>query len=320
MKILKLWLGIVLFVFASPVSAQGLDLLGGGGLKGIGFIRLSGLGMPQGADEIQEQSIAVSSPVYKDESQDATASLRYAKLATNEERNLLRNYYNIEGALSYSRPQSNGDNWSWSLSYGSASDKPFASSSVSTVSSTYTYTYAPEGTGQWLFFVNYSNNRPILNNIPLPGFAYIYKPSKDFFAVFGAPFATFQWQFTEKLSWGFLSFVPWVLKTNLTYKIAGPIQAYTGLDIAQTTFLREERTIARERVYFDERKLMIGLKSPIHRRIFADFEMGRAFSRRLFEAEEYRLEVPGELRLQPENYIKISLMIFLSDPMSLKLR
>ena len=68
--------------------------------------------------------------------------------------------------------------WGFSGSYGSASDKPFEGANVSKVDMTLTKKFETSPTTSWILFLNYSNNRAVLNNVPLPLFAYVFSDKK----------------------------------------------------------------------------------------------------------------------------------------------
>lgn len=257
------------------------------------------------------QALDVTVPVYKTEDSSFSVSVSANELVARPTIGEYSNFYKIEGGLSYTKMIDEKRMWSVLGNYGTASDKPFANDSVNTLGITGLYSVPNDETSSWLWLVNYSNNRPILNNIPLPGFAYFYYPSKDFRMVLGAPFASVNWQFSEK--WGVDAFtlVPWVIRSSLNYSFGPFSKAYLGLDFSQITYYAADRTERKDRLFFDEKKLFVGIKSPLSKEIFADFQIGHAFDRAFFQAENYEIDPENPTTLGNAYYAKLSLRIML---------
>lgn len=256
------------------------------------------------------QAFDMSVPVIRNDTESWTVSLAGNELAVNPTQGELSRFYDLKMGLGYTKALDDKRLWSASIRYGSASDRLFANSSASTIGATWFYSYPKDETARWMFLVDYSNNRPILNNIPLPGFAYFYTPSKTFKLAVGAPFASVTWDFHEY--WGLEGFtlVPWVVKGNLYYRINDFAKVYTGLDFSQITYYLADRTNNKERVFYDEKKLFLGVKSPLNKNILADFEVGHAFDRAFFQAEEYEIDPENPTTIANAFYAKLSLRLF----------
>lgn len=259
---------------------------------------------PAGDSAIMQNNLSFSTPVFKGESSSLALAGRADELKINPSQGGYSGLYDIEVGLTYTRILDERRMWAVTGSYGSASDKPFYTPDVSTLGLTAMYMKPAEGNNMWLFLVNYSNNRPILNNIPLPGFAYFYNPSRELRAVFGAPFAMVNWQFIDKWSMNFFTLVPWVIKGSINYSIAGPMQAYFGLDFSQKTYLMYERTVKEDRLFYDEKKFFIGLKSPITKEVAVEIEAGHAFDRAFFVAENYERDPSNPLEVGNAFYLR----------------
>lgn len=221
--------------------------------------------------------------------------------------------YQFDVGLTYTKATEKGRFWAVNGNFGSASDKPFKDASVTTLSANYFYLKPVSETGTWLYLINYSNNRPILNNIPLPGFAYIYTPSKTFRGTFGAPFAMINWQFAEKWGFNFFTIVPWIIKTSVDYSLSTYAKAYTGLDFSQSTYYLYDRADKKDRLFYDEKKIFLGVKTPLSKALYVDAEGGFAFDRRYFSAENYEPSPSDALVLGSSPYIKLTISINL-DP------
>lgn len=265
---------------------------------------------PTGDATTSFQAFDLSGPVLRNEQESWTASISGNELAVNPTQGTLSRFYDLKFGMGYTKALDDKRLWSASVRYGSASDRLFANPSVSTIGATWFYSYPVDETARWLYLVDYSNNRPILNNIPLPGFAYFYTPSKTFKLVVGVPFASVNWEFHER--WGLEGFtlLPWIIKGHVFYKLNDHAKVYAGLDFSQVTYYRAERANNEERVFYDEKRLFLGVKSPISRHLLADLELGHAFDRAFFEAEDYEIDPENPTTFANAYYGKVSLRLY----------
>ncbi len=265
----------------------------------------------QGGDKttMHRGVLAVAVPFAKTERNSWTVSTNYGWIDFAPDQQQVPDLYNFDLGLTYTEMIEDKKMWAGSFSIGSASDLLFKNPSVTTFRGNYFYVNPKSETETWMFLVNYSNNRPFLNNIPLPGFAYIYAPSKTFRGTFGAPFAQLSWEFAEGWTYNFFTLVPWVLKTSVDYTIAGPAKAYVGVDFSQATYYLHDRKDRNERLFYDEKKLFIGAKSPINKSLFADLEAGYSFDRRFFTAEDYERDPANPIALGASVYVKLMVAV-----------
>ncbi len=90
------------------------------------------------------------------------------------------------------------------VGFGSASDLPFNNADVDTLSLNAFYNFSTSEHSAWVLSLFYSNNNPLDNKVPIPGFMYIYR-SSDFVGMFGLPFASIFWRFSD----------PWILSASI---------------------------------------------------------------------------------------------------------
>lgn len=254
---------------------------------------------------LQEASLTV--PVYQTKEEAISLSVSGSELSVRPAENGYSELYNIEFGVGYTKALDEKRMWSVSARYGSASDKPFKDATVSTLGVTAFYSYPSDDTSRWLLLVDYSNNRPILNNIPLPGFAYFYYPSKEFRGVFGIPFMALNWNYTEKWGFEFFTVIPWIFKTAINYKINEFATVYTGFNFSQETYFLFGRENNKDRLFYDEKKVFIGAKSPLSKNISAELEAGHAFDRAFFIDEEYTTNPDHPVDIGNAYYGKITL-------------
>jgi hypothetical protein len=79
--------------------------------------------------------------------------------------------------------------WGTSLTIGSPSDRPFASiHEVSLSTTAFLRLPVDQSDDAWILLLNFANDRSFLQYVPLPGIAYVHRPSEDFMAYLGVPF------------------------------------------------------------------------------------------------------------------------------------
>lgn len=192
----------------------------------------------------------------------------------------------IQYGFTYSMRDEVQSVWTVSAAYGSASDQPFKDNSVSAVDVTLSKKVDQPDGHSWIYFLNYSNNRPILNNIPLPGIAYTFMDQdKTSGGMIGIPFIMYWWRPTEKISTSVFTFMPSNLNLQLGYMWWGPLQTNLKFDWNQKVFIRQGRTENAERIYFDRKRWATSLKSYFGRSTFIEVEIARVFDQSLFDGE-----------------------------------
>jgi hypothetical protein len=143
----------------------------------------------------QDQNFLLTLPLYQNQKNQYHFNWRWQHLHLGTDRTLAdgspipNELYRSQFSLAWKHHDDAESFWGLHASYGSASDHLFDSNQTSTLSITGFYSTSKDPTARWVWFVNYSNNRVFLNNLPIPGFAYVYRPSEDFFGIFGLPFA-----------------------------------------------------------------------------------------------------------------------------------
>lgn len=210
---------------------------------------------------------------------------------------VLEKLYDVQAGLSYSHTREGQGSWGGNLQVGSQSNKPFDTLRETTLSLSGYRAFARKESSQWILIANYSNNRSFLNNIPIVGVAYSYAPSKDFSAVFGAPFVFIRWVPKEKWVFTYFGLIPWNHRIELSHFVFGPIQVMATFESVPSLFLLADRADSRERLFYDERKASIGVKSPISKILSLELRGGYAFDRSMFQAQNYREPVGGRAYL-----------------------
>lgn len=193
-------------------------------------------------------------------------------------------------------------------SVGSASDRPFYNWDEVTFSLNGFWSKKSSEESHWIWTIFLSNNNPLLNYIPIPGFIYLYR-QENFTGMFGLPFFSLQW--TPARAW-VLSTSVFLINVNaeIAYGFRDKTQGFVGFSSQQQSFLREEREKLRDRLFFAEKKLFLGFRSPVTRDISGEIQTGLSFDRTLKEGRSFN-DTELEADLGRSSYVSLNLVFMI---------
>jgi hypothetical protein len=183
--------------------------------------------------EIQEEKASLMTPLVKTtDSGDFALTARGQRMALEDRLRfpkaaveMPKEFGSLDLGLAWKKEDPEGNKLIASASYGYAGTRLLTGES-SPVLAAMLVVERNKSDHSWLYFLSYSNNRPLLNNIPIPGIGYAMN-GEDYNAVFGLPFAFFNWRPR-----------PWMLTATLSpfgagvdggYSVWGPVQAYANV-------------------------------------------------------------------------------------------
>jgi hypothetical protein len=191
------------------------------------------------------------------------------------------NLWDAEIGAAYSHRYADKKSASLNFSVGSASDKPFDRFQETVIQATASYRIPDGEMNSWVFFINFSNNRPFLNYIPLPGFAYaIVSPKSKVFAVLGLPFVIFDWKPAQDWDIKASALGPTILMAQAGYHLSTSTRLYGEVNWNQILWLPSGRLDVADRLYYDEKRAVLGFEFPILDSLKADIAGGIAGGRR----------------------------------------
>lgn len=305
----KIILAILLFIpFNSRAQMESI-LLGVDGAKSS----VRGVGASYDKTLSQTQLMA-SAPIVADDLGQWTASMYMNRYQFSISDKLPKDQVavpaelvNLQFGLGYKQKLEEQKYWMLQAQFGSASDYVFSRADVETLNVNAVYAGDVKAHESWLWILNYSNNRPILNNLPLPGFAYIYTPNPQFRGIFGFPFVFTKWNFYEKWNFNFSILGFTAIKSEVSYQVIGPVQIYSMYDHNQQGFFRRDRNDVEKRFFYEERKLALGVRSPVSTVLFADIQVGQSWDRKIFEAQSVSKQGENRLFVDSAWYAQFSL-------------
>lgn len=259
----------------------------------------------RGKDKTQvfNSAIGVNQKVYSDERNAVNVGAKYQKLDLSADSPSLRDFYNEQASVSFRRSLPDNKFWLGSISYGSASDRPFKSARDNTLSAN----YIQKMNERWLVVANYSNNRPFLNNVPLPGFIYVKEMSRERTFIIGFPIILWQAPVSEHLSLRIFGLMPFSYRTRLLYTKWGLIMPYVGFEQSPQTFFRYDREERYNRFFWFERRVSVGTEGRISKSFRFDLSAGLAFDRQFFEARNFSDKKDNKVDLEKSGFAALSI-------------
>lgn len=241
--------------------------------------------------EVQRHEFNVGAPLWRDDDTLWAASLRSraeffqtAAILPDSGRPFPQELYNLQLGTAVRHKLENGWTAGGILTIGSASDRPFHSIREMLLN-TVGYVQVPvEKDDAWLFSVTYSPTREIA--WPIPGVAYLYRPSEDFQAMIGVP-TQIIWRPTDDLTFDLFYMVVRTVRTRLTCHLSPALDGYLGFAWTNDIYLLADREQTQYRFFSYEKKLFTGLMLHPGKNVSLDLSAGYAFDRFYFQGRRY---------------------------------
>lgn len=256
-------------------------------------------------DAISNRNFYIQQSIFTDEKHALSVGAKWQSLDFHENKDGLRDYQNIQGSLNYKKTLEDKKFWSMNLSYGAASDRPFKDSRDGAIGAT----FIKKQSDRWMWLVNYSNNRPFLNNIPIPGFVYFHTMTREKALILGFPFVYWMTPVSSKISLRYFGILPWLHKLRLFWTGIDGYEPYIGFEQGPQTYFDSRREERWDRTFWFERKLSTGLEGRLMGIVRYDLSTGLAFDRTLFQARNYSEKKKSSQNFAASPFIGLSLKV-----------
>lgn len=156
----------------------------------------------------------------------------------------------------------------------------------------------------WFYFLNYSDNRTVLNKIPLPGFAYSFN-RQSYKALLGLPFGFISWRSAFGLSLtAFAS--PFAANTELSYMATPPLYLFTSVAWSPRSF---QNLVPKkdERFFYDKKEWNLGVRFVLSREISGSLAYVYGFDRRFFIGESFAERDSDQFQLSDAGGVQFKL-------------
>jgi hypothetical protein len=195
--------------------------------------------------------------------------------------------WHLQGGGGYTHEIGDRRRWGASAALGSASDRPFLTWRDDQAQASAYYQMPSRERNSWIFLLNYSNNRSFANNVPLPGFAYVIDdPKHRLNAIVGFPFLFARWRADDDwtLSAGVFGGASYFFETSR--RLSEPVSLYARFERTPQQWLRAGRTESRDRLIFDSKSAVLGMRAKLAPQLSLEASAGRVFDRRFFESRD----------------------------------
>ena len=204
--------------------------------------------------------------------------------------------WDIEVGTMHIRTLANGWRAGGMLRVGSPSDRPFAALRDMTVTLLGFLTIPSGEHNAWSFSLFYSPTGQII--FPIPGIAYVWRPTPQFQANLGIPFSL-DYRPTETLTIT-ASYLPLNNVQVLVRQSLGEAWSiYGGYRTVNDTFLLSDRLDDQERTYLFDQRLTLGVQRELGRGWSLDLSAAYVFDRQIFQAEKFSGNRRDELAIDP---------------------
>ncbi len=179
----------------------------------------------------------------------------------------------------------------WKLGYNfsvmAPSDDPFDSKNDVRVGANL-FARTPSGDrDEWLFYVHYLSTRDYLHDVPLPGAAYIWKPTPKYTFVIGAPLAMMDLRFNEKTYWKTSYLLLRKLSTEAGRNLTKEIVQFVGFDWDQQDYYRSSNKDLDDKLTYHEKRVTGGFRYTLSPGTSFELAGGYAFQRFWYEGLDY---------------------------------
>jgi hypothetical protein len=191
--------------------------------------------------------------------------------------------WNVQMGANYTHRFDNGWVAGGMLSFGSASDKPFHSIDEMTVG-VMAFLRVPSGEhNAWLFSLMYSPTSQLA--FPVPGVAYFWQPSDQFFATIGLPL-----QLVYRPLDDLMFDVSYMLLTTVhagaTYRLTPALFLHAAFDWQNESYFLADRTDRQQRLFYYDKLLSAGVRYNVSAHASLDLTAGYVFDRFYFEGRQ----------------------------------
>lgn len=294
---------------------------GGGSLSGFGGMSMLGPAVRMISYEgrfhkdstfLNQHKLNLSTPVLKTEDSSIGATLASGQLHIGEGISLdsgvkvPTELQRLEIGTQYFKQMPNRDNWGVRASVGYSSDEVLKSFNDASFSVNAHYSFNPSASGFWIATVFLGNNTGIGNYFPIPGVIYFYK-TQTFTGLFGFPILSMHWTPAEQnFSYGFSIFGPTV-SSEINYGSIDTMQFFGQFNFSQQSYILKNRTNEKDRLSIEEKKIGVGLRTPIMGFIGAEIQVARSFDRQLYIGQSLFKKDGGSLKVDGDAELALSL-------------
>jgi hypothetical protein len=192
--------------------------------------------------------------------------------------------WNVHLGLRYARQLNDGWVTGGGVSFGSASDHPFASIREMDVGMN-AMLRVPQGEhNAWIFSLMYSPTSELA--FPLPGVAFSYNPSPQFHANIGLPFMVV-WRPTDEWQFQASYMLIHTIHVKAIYRFTDRLRAFAAYDWSNEAYSLLDRPELNDRLFMYDQRVSVGLQATLAPHWTASVAAGFVFNRYSFEGTSF---------------------------------
>ncbi len=196
----------------------------------------------------------------------------------------------------YSKDLSENRRVTTSVTVGSSADRPFYSAREVTFGARAMYRQPAGEKSQFLLMLDFSNTRNFSNWVPLPGVAWLIDLGPDYKFVAGLPFLGFFGMPLDKLMVTWFYLPPTNTMFRVGYRLFGPAQVFSHFKWnLRNWFLHDRSDEFDERIYSQEKEVLMGITMPVAGGLLAEASGGMWFDRRWWTGRDYKHRHKGRM-------------------------
>ena len=191
----------------------------------------------------------------------------------------------VETGFMHIRPLANGGTLGGTFLFGSASDRPYAAGRDLTLVTIGFYNRpAKNERDEWSYSIFYSPTSQL--PYPLPGMAYVWRPSETFEAKIGVPPAV-EYRPTE--DWTFsVNYFPLVnFNATARRRLSDQLSLLAYYRTDTEIYFLADRAQDNERFYVFDQRAAVGLEQSLARGFALELTASYLFDRKLFQGENF---------------------------------
>jgi hypothetical protein len=191
----------------------------------------------------------------------------------------------IETGVTHIRPQDDGGTLGGTFLFGSASDRPYAAGrDLTLMAILFMNRPAKRPDDEWSFSLFYSPTSQL--PYPLPGIAYIWRPSDAFEAKVGVP-AGLEWRPTDDWTLS-VNYFPLVnVNATARRRLTDGLSFVAFYRTDTEIYFLADRANDKERFYVFDQRAAVGLEQSLGRGFTLEFMASYLFDREIFQGTNF---------------------------------
>jgi hypothetical protein len=192
------------------------------------------------------------------------------------------------------------------IEVGSPSDEPFASEKELALHATVFVQMPWQESLDWVFLLDYANDRNFGRHVPLPGAALHYYPDRSLDVLVGFPYSNARWMPVPEVTLSASYLIPRSVNAEVAYKLTDNWTVYGLYAWDHQSWFRHDRHDDADQLQYYEMRTELGLRWDLLDGLGVEFAGGYAFDRFWFEGDEWDDRGRNDIDLEDACYVRLA--------------